>query len=311
MAGFFAQHFLYKNYKQQQLTSPSSHNKTNTSGGKQTDLLWHTNTTTKSKTQTAAQDLCLQLHGSTQDRDTVTDCSFTVHRGTDQRHTKSRGKPWQHTATKSSTTTMKVSSEAESNSVALLLSSIAAQSPAKQVFTALQQTNNTKGINVTVYSQVYVCLRTHTHFHTPHSDTHTHTEHDVRVQWYKGNKNRGSRILSSQSWRHTHEGVEAFLDSQHPEDTHPEDTHTGVLRWFWGQLELTTHTKWERGRKGGLRWFWDRHRCGHIRGDSCGTCEAPVGGRLLSPVPFPVPACVWLDHQCSSCTQLQPIRYER
>lgn len=75
----------------------------------------------RAKTQTAAQDLCLQLHSSTQDINTVTDCSFTVHRGTDQRHTKSRGKPWQHTATKSSTTTMKGSSEARKSGEQLSL----------------------------------------------------------------------------------------------------------------------------------------------------------------------------------------------
>lgn len=58
-------------------------------------------------------------HGSEQQhricdrrRQAVVDRSFTVQRETDQQHTKSRGKPWQHTATKNSTT-MTGSSEAQ------------------------------------------------------------------------------------------------------------------------------------------------------------------------------------------------------
>lgn len=79
----------------------------------------------KKKSQTEQdneQDLCLQSHGSTRDRNTVTDCGFTVHRGTDQQHTESRGKPWQQTATESSTTTMKGSSEARKSEEQLCLS---------------------------------------------------------------------------------------------------------------------------------------------------------------------------------------------
>ena len=102
----------------------------------------------RAKHKTAAQDLCLQLHGSTQDINTVTDCSFTVHRGTDQRHTKSRGKPWQHTATKSSTTTMKGSSEARKSREQLSLFYPQWQQRAQQSKFLLHcnKHTNTKGI---------------------------------------------------------------------------------------------------------------------------------------------------------------------
>lgn len=152
------------------------------------------------KTQTEQdnkQDLCLQSHGSTQDRNTETDCSFTVHRGTDQRHTESRGKPWQHTATKSSTTTMKGSSEARKSGEQLCLSLFivdgnTAPDKARCFCVFLLHCNrHTKGIK---------SYRMH---------IQTHIEQDVRVRC-SGVTKTGVLGFGAARAEDTHEGVEVF-----------------------------------------------------------------------------------------------------
>lgn len=153
------------------------------------------------KTQTRTeqdneQDLCLQSHGSTRDRNTVTDCGFTVHRGTDQQHTESRGKPWQQTATKSSTTTMKGSSEARKSGEQLCLSLFIVDgntTPDKArsfVFSFLLHCNrHTKGIRS-------YCMH-----------IQTHIEQDVRVRCSGVTKTGGFGAARAGD---THKGVEAF-----------------------------------------------------------------------------------------------------
>ena len=248
---------------------------------------------------------------SAQDRHTVMDCCrFRVHRGTDQRHAKSRGKPWQHTATKSSTTTMKGSSEArkERHRATPSLFSFffftldGNTEPSKAsffFFTALQQTHkHREEYEVTVYSQVCVLENTHTFRHTKHTYSGM-WECSARGGFtkIKNKKNRGSGILCSQSWRHTHEGVEVFIVGQPAPRGHTqrspeaglrtaraEDTHE-VRRGrkggrgsevVWRQAPLRTH-------KGG-QWWYLRGPCGRAlpvsRSISC-SCLRLIGPPVL------------------------------
>ena len=186
---FFTQHFLYQIIYIWGSSSTSSHSRTKTSGrDRLTDCDTHTHThthTLSSEKQNKRTDRMLNsiCDCSAQDRHTVMDCCrFRVHRGTDQRHAKSRGKPWQHTATKSSTTTMKGSSEARKErhrATPSLFSFIfftldGNTEPSKASFFFLLHCNkhtNTERNTKWPCTVKCVCLRTHTRSDT--QNTHT------------------------------------------------------------------------------------------------------------------------------------------
>lgn len=148
------------------------------------------------------------------------------------------------------------------------------------------------------HSRLTALQHLHTHTHKLlHKYTHTHT-----AGWGRVGGTTGKWAFIYLFWG---PGLQ-------PEE---EETHAWEFKGCLVCLDSNqrTHTAEPEGQRSG---DWNGHhtvvKVGGGQGSGSGsTCGAPAGRRFLHPVPFPVPACVWLDPQCSSCTQLQPIRYER
>lgn len=103
-----------------------------------------------------------------------------MQRGTDQQHTKSRGKPWQHHSYKEQHNNNEEAVKHGKSRERLCLSFYSrwrhrAQQSKFFFFTALQQTHKHEGDKKLLYIVKCVCLRTHAH-----SDTHTHIQQDVK-----------------------------------------------------------------------------------------------------------------------------------
>lgn len=202
---------------------------------------------------------------SAQDRHTVTDCCrFRVHRGTDQWHTKSRGKPRQHTATKSSTT-MKGSSEARTErhratpSLSFFtLDGNTEPSKASFFFFLLHCNKHTNTERNTKWPRIVECVCLRTHAHSDTRNTHTAGCESAVLGGFTKKKKTGvlgfcaaragdthMRVLRCFCWTastqrtHTEESWGGFEDSSSRGHTPSEEGEEG-RKGVWGGLETGT-----------------------------------------------------------------------
>ena len=311
---FFTQHFFYQIIYICVSLSTSSHSRTKTSGrDRLTDCNTHTHTHThtaaRSKTNTRTGCWTVSVtaaHRTDTQWRTAAALGCTEGRisGTQRAEGSLGSTQLQRAAQQQWREAVKHGKKAtERLRLSLFLLSMATQSPAKQVFFFFffllhcnKHTNTERNTKWPCIVEC-VCLRTHAH-----SDTrNTHTagcESAVLGGVYKKNKkNRGSGILCSQSWRHTHEGFlgvfvgqpaprghtqrspEAGLRTARAEDTHQVRRGRKGGRGsevVWRQAPLRTH-------KGG-QWWYLRGPCGRAlpvsRSISC-SCLRLIGPPVL------------------------------